>query len=90
MEKNRAAAAQGIISSVSLSSAPQSLVIPIGGLKTILRDSLETSFSHEIFIFSRKLSSFSLVKIGIPQKNSVPKTLFSKGFSFFHNKLVHF
>jgi hypothetical protein len=60
MEKKRAAAAQGIISSVSLSSAPQSLVIPIGGLKTILRASLETSFSHEIFIFLRKIIHFLL------------------------------
>jgi hypothetical protein len=32
-----------------------------------------TSFSQGISIFPREISSFSLVKIGIPRKNGVPK-----------------
>jgi hypothetical protein len=38
-----------------------------------LRASLGTSFSHEIFIFLREISSFSLWKIGISWENVVPK-----------------
>jgi hypothetical protein len=54
----------------------------VGGEKTklqrvksffFLRPSLETTFSHRVFIFPREISSFSLGKIEIPWKNVVPK-----------------
>jgi hypothetical protein len=40
-----------------------------------LRPSLETTFSHGIFIFPREISLFSLEKIEIPWKNVISKLI---------------
>jgi hypothetical protein len=42
-------------------------------LSMSIRTSLGISFSHEIFIFPREFSLFSLGKTEIPWKNGVPK-----------------
>jgi hypothetical protein len=64
---------------IQFCSSPSSMhqrqhpAVLITGNSILLRASLETLFSHGIFIFPREISSFSFGKIEIPWENGVSK-----------------